>query len=331
MKYKDAGVNIDKAEVFKNKIKKLVRSTYSKSVLSEIGLFGSLYSFKKRSGNPVLVSSVDGVGTKSILAGMTGNHKVIGYDAVSHGANDILAQGALPLFFMDYIGTGKLESSIALELIRGMVKACREVGCSLIGGETAQMPDVYKKGEYDLVGCIVGVVDEKNIISGKGIKPGDKIIGLPGTGLHTNGYTLARKVLLKKYKINQYIPKLKTTVGKALLAPHKSYVKQVLSLSKKTKIKGIAHITGGGLLDNIPRILPSNVNAVIEKSTWKTPPLFTLIQEAGKVPVNDMYRTFNMGIGMVLIVDRKAKVPGKIIGEIVKGSRKVTIKHSAKK
>ncbi len=325
MKYKDAGVDIDKAEVFKRKVKQLVRRTYNKSVLADIGLFGGLYSLPKKHSQPVLVSSIDGVGTKTIIARLMGEHEVIGYDIVAHGADDILAQGARPLFFLDYIGTAQLDNRIAIQLIKGMVKACRDVGCCLIGGETAQMPDVYRRGEYDLAGCIVGLVERKKIIDGRKIKPGDKIIGLPSTGLHTNGFTLARKVLLKKYRVSSYLPELKTTVGRALLRPHRSYVGQVFRLAQKTGIKGIAHITGGGLIDNIPRILPPGVNAVLDQKCWSVLPVFKLIQRLGRVPVEDMYRTFNMGIGMVLIVDKKAKVNGKIIGEVVKGKRKVII------
>lgn len=323
MKYKDAGVDIDRAEIFKRKVKQLVRRTYNKSVLTDIGLFGGMYSFPKRYTQPVLVSSIDGVGTKTIIARLMREHEVIGYDVVSHGANDILAQAARPLYFLDYIGTAQLDNRIAIQLINGMVKACRDVGCCLIGGETAQMQDVYKKGEYDLVGCIIGIVERKKIIAGRKIKPGDKIIGLPSTGLHTNGYTLARKVLLKRYKVTSYLPELKTTVGKALLQPHRSYVRHVFGLARKHEIKGIAHITGGGLIDNIPRILPPNVNVVLERKAWSMPPVFKLIQQLGRVPVADMYRTFNMGIGMVLVIDKNANVPGQIIGEVVKGKRKV--------
>lgn len=325
MKYKDAGVDIDKAENFKRELKKIVKKTYNRSVIADIGLFGGLYSAPQNYKDPVLVSSIDGVGTKTVIARLMGQHEGIGYDIVSHGANDILAQGARPLFFLDYIGTNKLDNRISLQLIRGMVKACREVGSSLIGGETAQMSDIYKKEEYDLAGCMIGVVDRKKIIDGKKIRPGDKIIGLSSNGLHTNGYTLARKVLLRKYRIKQYIPLLKASVGSALLKTHKSYVKTVLNITKKTPVKGIAHITGGGLIDNIPRILPKGVSVLLDQKKWQVPAIFKLIQNTGRVPITDMYRTFNMGIGMVLIVDKKANVPGKIIGRVTKGNRKVII------
>lgn len=327
MRYKDAGVDIDSAEIFKKKVKLLIRKTFSKSVLTDIGLFGGLYSFPKgRYLQPILVSSIDGVGTKTVVAGLMNKHEVIGYDVVSHGANDILAQGARPLFFLDYIGTGKLDNSICLQLIKGMTKACCETGCSLIGGETAQMPDVYAKGEYDLAGCIIGIVDKKKIIDGSKIKSGDVVIGLQSTGLHTNGYTLARKVLLSKYKVNDYVPLLKTSVGNALLKPHKSYTEEVLNLAEKVTIKGIAHITGGGLIDNIPRILPPNIGIKLDQKCWKIPPIFSLIQRLGNVPRRDMYRTFNMGIGLVVVVNSKDSdnvlkylKKSSVIGEVIKG------------
>ena len=326
MKYKDVGVDIDKAEIFKNKIKHLIRKTYNKSVLTDIGLFGSLYAFPKKGYiNPILVSSIDGVGTKTLVAKAMKQHEGIGYDVVSHCANDILAQGARPLFFLDYIGTSKLKNKVCLDLIKGMTKACCEVGCSLIGGETAQMPDVYVKGEYDLVGCIIGIIEKNKIIKGSKIKKRDILIGLKSNGLHTNGFTLARNVLLKKYKIYSYVKSLKTTIGKALLKPHKNYNKDILKLSKIVSIKGLAHITGGGLLDNIPRILPKGLGVSIDQSKWEVLPIYKLIQETGNVPKIDMYRTFNMGIGMVIILDKKYKnivlktiKNSYLIGEVVK-------------
>jgi len=308
MKYKDAGVDIEKAEIFKKKIKLLIRKTYNNSVLTDIGLFGGLYSLpKSKSKQQILVSSIDGVGTKTKVAQLMGQHEIIGYDVVSHCVNDILAQGARPLFFLDYIGTGKLNNRICLQLIKGMTKACREVGCCLVGGETAQMPDVYVKDEYDLVGCIIGIVEKNKIIDGSRIKKGDLLVGIDSNGLHTNGFTLARKILLNKYKVNTYVKSLKSTIGKSLLKPHKNYSNDILKLAKRINISGIAHITGGGLLDNIPRILPKNLGVCIDQSTWKVPSIFKLIQTTGKVPQNDMYRTFNMGIGMVLIINKKYK------------------------
>lgn len=303
MRYADVGVDIDRADIFKKEVKKLVRRTFNKSVLSDIGLFGGLYSF----GNQILVATIDGVGTKTMVANAVGRHEVIGYDVVSHASNDLVVQGARPLFFLDYIGTSRLDNRVALQLIKGMVKACREIGCSLIGGETAQMPGVYKDGEYDLAGCMIGVVDKKNLINGSRVRPGDIVVGLPSNGLHTNGYTLARKVL----DINVY--------GKELLRPHKTYSRFILDLAKRIRIKGLAHITGGGLVDNLPRILPKGMKARIDRSAWKVPEIFRQIQKAGNVPEDDMYRTFNMGIGMAVIVDRKdaGKVKGGIaIGEI---------------
>lgn len=292
MKYADVGVDIDRAEVFKKEVKRLVRRTYNKSVLSDIGLFGGMYAFGKDS---VLVSTIDGVGTKTMVANIAGNHEVIGYDVVSHGSNDIVVQGARPLFFLDYIGTAKLDNKVAIQLINGMVKACKDVGCALIGGETAQMPGIYNEGEYDLAGCMIGVVKKKDIINGSKIKPGNIIVGLKSNGLHTNGYTLARKAL----DLND------SAICKELLKPHKSYSRFILELAKKIEIKGLAHITGGGLVDNIPRILPKGAKISIDRSSWEVPQIFRLIQENGNVPEDDMYRTFNMGIGMVVIVDKK--------------------------
>lgn len=305
MRYADVGVDIDKADIFKKEVKRLVRKTFNKSVLSDIGLFGGLYA----SGKNVLVSTIDGVGTKTMVASLAGQHEVIGYDVVSHASNDIVVQGARPLFSLDYIGTSKLDNRIALQLIKGMVKACSEVGCALIGGETAQMPGVYNEGEYDLVGCMIGVVNRKKLIDGRDIKPGDLVVGLPSNGLHTNGYTLARKVL------NLGDP----AVLKELLKPHKSYSNFILELTKKIKIKGLAHITGGGLVDNIPRILPKGTKVIVNRSAWEMPQIFRLIQRAGNVPDEDMYRTFNMGIGMVIIAEKEEahKVgEGFIIGRV---------------
>jgi phosphoribosylformylglycinamidine cyclo-ligase len=325
MRYSDAGVDIDRAEVFKKEIKKMVRRTFNSSVLSDIGLFGGLYGFGK---DTVLVSSIDGVGTKSMIAKMMGKHEVIGYDVIGHGSNDIVVQGARPLFCLDYIGTSKLDHNIAIQLIKGMVKACKDVGCALIGGETAQMPGVYQEEEYDLVGCMVGVVEKNKIINGKKIKPGHVVVGLSSTGLHTNGYSLARKILLEKHDVHHYVPELKTTIGDALLKPHKSYSKFILELRRKIEIKGLAHITGGGLIDNVPRILPENTMVVINKDSWNVPPLFNLIQEWGNVPDDDMYRTFNMGIGMVVIADKKDadKIKGgRIIGHVERGPAKCVV------
>lgn len=313
MRYKDVGVDIDKADIFKKEVKRLVRETFNNSVLSEIGLFGGLYSIGK---DKALVATIDGVGTKTVVANIVGRHEVIGYDVVSHGSNDVVVQGARPLFFLDYIGIGKLDNRIAIQLIKGMVKACSEVGCSLIGGETAQMPDVYREGEYDLVGCMIGLVEKKKIIDGSKIRPGNIVIGLPSNGLHTNGYTLARKVL------NLKDPR----ICKELLKPHKSYSNFILSLLRKIDIKGLAHITGGGLIDNIPRILPEGTRVLLYQSRWKIPWIFRLIQERGNVPPDDMYRTFNMGIGMIIIVDKGIKVKGGIeIGEVVEGKKGVEI------
>lgn len=334
MKYKEAGVDIDSAEVFKAKIKKLVKQTYSQYVVGDIGLFGSLFKCPYKGKDYLIVSSVDGVGTKTIIANLVGDHTTIGYDVVSHGANDIVCQGAIPLFFMDYIGVDRLNQGVLLQLMKGMVRCCKEIGCSLIGGETAQMGDVYREGEYDLVGCMIGIVKKSKVINGKKIKVGDVLIGLKSWGLHTNGYTLARKVLLKKYKVDTFIPKLKTTIGESLLKPHRCYSNLVLNLQKKVTLNGIAHITGGGFYDNIKRILPGKVDVIINPALWKKPPIFELIQEEGQIPLKEMYRTFNMGIGMTLFIKKedtdkvleKLKGIGAIVGEVVKGTGNVIIK-----
>jgi len=327
MRYKDAGVDIDRAEIFKKRIKFVIRKTFSKNVLTDIGLFSGLYSIPRKGySRPVLVSSIDGVGTKTIIAELMNRHEVIGYDIVSHGANDILAQGARPLFFLDYIGARELDNSISIQLIKGMTKACRELNCSLIGGETAQMPDVYAKTGYEVAGAIIGIAERSRIINGSKVRPGDAVIGLESSGLHTNGYTLARNILLKKYNVNNYIPSLKMSIGRALLKPHKNYCKDVFSVMDKISIKGIAHITGGGLVDNIPRILPEGCGVQLDQKLWKILPVFRLIQKLGRVPGNDMYRTFNMGIGMILIVDNKDRDSAlrrvkrsHFIGQVVKG------------
>ncbi len=312
MDYKKAGVNIAAGTKAKNEIKKLVRKTFSKNVLSEVGVFGSMFELKGYK-NPVLVSSVDSVGSKVKLAFMTNKHDTVGIDMVGHSVNDILVQGAIPLFFLDYLGMNNVNPLVVRDLVKGMTKACKDNKCALIGGETAEIPDLYSKNEYDLVGCIVGVVEKNKIINGKKIKPGDVIIGVKSTGLHTNGYTLARKVLNLKDK----------KVVKELMKPHKSYLKEYLKV-KDINIKGMAHITGGGLIDNVPRILPKNCCAKINVN-WTIPWIFKEIQKKGKIKDKEMFKVFNMGIGYVFIVSKKdaakvaKKAGGKIIGEIVKG------------
>ncbi|MFH1760968.1 MAG: phosphoribosylformylglycinamidine cyclo-ligase [bacterium] len=305
--YSDAGVDVKAANLTKQKIKELAHSTYNGSVLTELGSFGGLYDLSAIGiDNPVLVSSVDGVGTKLKLAFMTGNHKGVGRDIVCHCINDILVQGAKPLFFMDYIAMGRHDSNVIQQIIASLASACRDNNCALLGGEMAEMPDFYKDGEYDLAGMIVGVVDKSSIIDGSTIAPGDIVMGMGSSGLHTNGYSLARKALLeiKGFSLSDQPEILDgITVAQALLEPHKSYLDPVMETLKFHKIKGLAHITGGGFEDNIVRVLPHNCRVVIDPDKWKVPPIFTLIEEAGEISKNEMFRTFNMGIGMVAFVD----------------------------
>ncbi len=306
--YKKAGVNIDAANLAVKRIKKMVKGTFNKNVLADIGLFGSLYQINK---NQVLVSTMDGVGTKLKLAFKTNKHDTVGVDLVNHCVNDVLVQGATPLFFMDYIATGKLKPNTIVEIMKGFTKACKQNKTSLIGGEIAEMPGMYKQGEYDLVGVMVGVVDKKNIITGKNIKLGDKIYGLKSSGLHTNGYSLVNK-LLEKYKLDI----------KILMMPHKSYLKEIKPYLNQ--IKGMAHITGGGFYDNIPRILPKGCSAIINKKSWKIPKIFRQIQKLSKNDDKEMFRTFNMGIGLVYV---GKKIPNSVeIGKVIKDNKKVLIK-----
>ncbi|MFC1715082.1 phosphoribosylformylglycinamidine cyclo-ligase [Candidatus Poribacteria bacterium] len=343
--YEDAGVSIDTMDAAIADIKGMVRSTYRPEVVSDIGQFGGLFALDKdKYDEPVLVSSNDSVGTKLKLAFMTGRHNTVGYDLVAHCANDILVLGAEPIFFLDYLGTSKLERRVMAKLMEGLSTGCKEVGCALIGGEIAELPSLYKPGEYDLVGTIVGMVERQKIITGESIQPGDRIIGLASVGLHTNGYSLARKIMFEvcSYSPGSRIDELGITVSDELLKPHRSYVRSILSLIEKSNadepmIKGLAHITGGGLLDNIPRILPENCDAVLEKGTWNVLPIFPFLQEKGNVAENEMYRVFNMGIGMVVVVsaDHADQVINElessgeivyIIGEVVEGDRKVVFR-----
>lgn len=298
--YKDAGVDTAAKNLLLSRIKKYARGTFTPGVVSDLGLFGGLFSIDKTSyRDPILVSSVDGVGTKLKIAFQMNKHDTVGIDIVSHCVNDILVQGATPLFFMDYIATGKLEPKIIESVIKGLAVGCKQSGCALIGGETAEMPGFYLPGEYDLAGFVVGVVDRDRIIDGKTIKAGDKVIGLDSTGLHTNGYSLARKIIFEvdKYNPFDYINAIGSSIGEALLKPHKCYAPSILRIfyperykpkstihNKKSTIKGMAHITGGGFYDNIPRILPENVNVTIDKSSWKIPDIFKLLQKDGEVP-----------------------------------------------
>jgi phosphoribosylformylglycinamidine cyclo-ligase len=307
--YARAGVDVDLGNKLKRRIQSLVKQTHGPQVLGKIGGFGGLFRADFREmREPVLVSSIDGVGTKLKIAFALNRHDTVGADLVNHCVNDIAVVGARPLFFLDYIGCEKLETRVFNQLLRGFSRACRAAGCALIGGETAQMPGMYRKGEYDLAGCIIGVVDRKKIIDGSTIRPGDAILGLASNGLHTNGYSLARKILFEKMKLK---PK---SVGKELLRVHKNY-QPLLAKVPSGIIKGLAHITGGGLVDNLPRILPKNCDAVVDTKSWKIPAIFQTLQRNGDVDLAEMYQVFNMGIGMVTIVtERDAKKTMSILG-----------------
>jgi phosphoribosylformylglycinamidine cyclo-ligase len=305
MDYKDSGVDIDAGNEVVRRIKGLARGTFTPGVLSEIGSFGGLFRLGARGHrDPVLVASADGVGTKLRVAFMSGIHGTIGQDLVNHCVNDILVQGAEPLFFLDYLATGRLDPDVAVTIVEGLAAACRENGCALLGGETAEMPGFYADGEYDVAGFIVGSVERDRLIDGKGIAPGDVLLGLPSSGLHTNGYSLARGIVFERLKLGVHdrVPELGATVAEALLAPHRSYLPVIRPLLASSTIKGMAHITGGGITDNLPRMLPSGTEAAIRLGSWDVPPLFVWLERAGAVPREDMLRTFNMGVGLIVAV-----------------------------
>src|SRR5579862_730627 len=306
IRYRDAGVDIDEADRAVEAIKKMARGTFSPRVLTDIGTFGACYAlsgWKK----PVLISSVDGVGTKLKVAFLTGRHDTVGEDLVNHCVNDIAVQGAVPLFFMDYFSVGKLQASTAAAVVSGIARGCRANGCALIGGETAEMPGLYAAGEYDLAGMIVGVAERDRLITGRTIRAGDVLLGLPSTGLHTNGYSLARYLLfdVAGYTADRYLPELGMTVGEGLLQVHRSYLKPLRALAKADLLKGAAHITGGGITDNTPRMLPAGLAVTVETSAWPVLPVFDLIQRIGNMPLDDWRRTFNLGIGMIFAVAAK--------------------------
>ena len=302
--YKAAGVDIDAGNEAVKRIKSLVRGTYNQQVLGDLGSFGGLYSFPASEyQNPVLVSSTDGVGTKLKIAFALNQYHTVGYDLVNHCVNDILVQGAKPLFFLDYIGAGSVEPATIEAIVSGLARGCRENSCVLIGGETAEMPGIYSQGEFDLVGTIVGVAERDKVLTGANIKPGDPVLGLPSLGLHTNGYSLARKICfdLLGLKPTDTVSELTGSIGEELLAPHRSYFQEVYPLIEAGLVKGLAHITGGGFYDNIPRILPSGCGVQINKGAWPVLPIFKFLQAKGNVPDAQAYRVFNMGIGMVLV------------------------------
>ncbi|HEV8317884.1 MAG TPA: phosphoribosylformylglycinamidine cyclo-ligase [Vicinamibacterales bacterium] len=334
MDYKTSGVDIDAGHETVRRIKSLARSTFTEGVLSEIGSFGGLFRLEPgRYRDPVLVSSADGVGTKLKVAFMAKRHGTVGIDLVNHCVNDVLVQGAEPLFFLDYLATGRLSPETAAVIIGGMAQACRDNGCALLGGETAEMPGFYAESEYDLAGFIVGVVDRARLLHGRSIAVGDALVGVPSSGLHTNGYSLARQIIFEHLAltVDRYVPELGRTVGDALLEPHRSYLPMVRPLLDGGRIKGMAHITGGGITDNLPRILPHGTAAVIDPDSWEVPALFRWLKQAGNVPTEDMLRTFNMGIGLILVtgrdhaeqlIDELAARGGRdarVIGEVVAG------------
>lgn len=302
--YAQAGVDIDAANRAVALMKEIVRRTFRPEVLTEIGGFGGLCTIPVKYREPVLVAGTDGVGTKLKVAFMSRKHDTVGIDVVAMCVNDILVSGAEPLFFLDYIAVGKLDPEQVAAIVSGVAEGCRRAGCALIGGETAEMPGFYEPGEYDLVGFAVGVVERSRIVDGSRIKPGDRVVGLPSSGLHANGFSLARKVFFEVlgYSVRSYVPALGRTVGEELLTPTRIYVPLVLPLLEKFDIRGMAHITGGGLTENIPRVLPPGLGVVLEPACWPVPPVFKFIQEHGGVAVAEMFRTFNMGIGYVLIV-----------------------------
>ena len=335
--YADAGVDISRANRTKQRIKYLAHKTFTRGVLSEIGGFGGLFAVDKaKYHDPVLVSSVDGVGTKLKIAFEMGLHSTVGADLVNHCVNDIAVQGAAPLFFMDYLATGKLDPAVAEQVVEGIADACKHNGCALIGGETAEMPGFYPHGEYDLAGFIVGVVEREKIITGKTVEIGDIVLGLPSNGLHTNGYSLARKLLFEvgHYSAETYVNEIKNKVGNELMRTHKSYWPVVKKLMDGECVSALAHITGGGLSENLPRVLPRGTAAIIELGSWPVLPIFEHLQTLGNVPQDEMLRTFNMGLGMLLVIPskkfKKAQTVLERVGEkaytvgrIVKGERKV--------
>jgi phosphoribosylformylglycinamidine cyclo-ligase len=307
--YRQAGVDIDAGNETVRRIKSIARSTFTPAVMSDIGSFAGMFRLNRDiCQEPVLVSSADGVGTKLKVAFMTGRHDTVGADLVNHCVNDILVQGAEPLFFLDYLATGRLLPAVAEDVIAGVARGCRDNGCALLGGETAEMPGFYADGEYDIAGFIVGVVDRSKIIDGRGIAPGDVIVGLKSSGLHTNGYSLARRVFFDIAGLtpDAFLPELDATVGDALLAPHRSYLQAIRPLLSAGTVKGMAHITGGGITENLPRVLPEGCSAEIDRSAWTPPAIFGFIQRHGNISSSEMYRTFNMGIGLAVICSDSA-------------------------
>jgi phosphoribosylformylglycinamidine cyclo-ligase len=339
--YRDAGVDIDAQDEALARVKERVRATFTDGVLSDVGLFGGLFRVPTEGlGEPVLVASADGVGTKIKVAFVTGRHDTVGQDLVHHCINDILVQGARPLFFLDYLATGRLEPGVVAEVIGGVATACRAHGTALLGGETAEMPGFYGDGEYDLAGFIVGVVDRPRVLDGSRVRSGDVLVGLPASGLHTNGYSLARRILFDDQGLtpSSRVAELDRTVADELLEVHRCYLGPIAPLLEADLVQAMAHITGGGLPDNLPRVLPAGLRAVVKVGSWDVPPVFRYLARAGEVPEDDMWRTFNMGVGMVLVVgpERLARVlellraggcPGFPMGNVVEGDGPVEFDH----
>lgn len=341
--YKSAGVDVDAGNLFVDLIKPLAKSTYNKSVVGKIGGFAGLYSLHlNKYKNPLLVASTDGVGTKLKIAFMTGKLDTVGIDLVAMNVNDIITCGAEPLFFLDYLSTSKLKPQEGAEIIKGIIQGCKKAGCVLLGGETAEMPGFYNKGEFDLAGFVVGIVNKNELIDGSKVKPGDVVIGISSSGLHSNGYSLARKVLFEKLKLNlsDIASPLNRTLAEELLEPTQIYVKTILSVKNEFQVRAIAHITGGGLLENIPRVIPKNCTVFLDSSLWEIPPLIKLIKIASRMDREEMFRTFNCGIGMVIVVAEqdveialkklgKLGEKARVIGEVrkrKKGQRGICIK-----
>jgi phosphoribosylformylglycinamidine cyclo-ligase len=332
--YKASGVDIDAGNETVRRIRGLARSTFTPGVLSDIGSFGGLFQLQTgQYKEPVLVSSADGVGTKLKVAFMANRHDTVGTDLVNHCVNDILVQGADPLFFLDYLATGRLSPEVAESIVAGMASACRDNGCALLGGETAEMPGFYNDGEYDIAGFIVGAVDRSRLINGRAVAVGDALVGLPSSGLHTNGYSLARRIVFDHLQltVDSYVGELGATVGEALLEPHRSYLPIIKPLLEAPRIKAMAHITGGGITDNLPRVLPHGTAAVIHPESWEVPAIFRWLQQSGAVPFDEMMRTFNMGIGLIAITSRdqaealigelaaRGGRDARVIGEVIAG------------
>ena len=338
LSYRDSGVDIDAAHRAMGGISGMLRATRTPDTLSDLGSFGGLYRVPRDVREPVLVASTDGVGTKLKVAFLTGRHDTVGEDLVNHCVNDILVQGARPLFFLDYVGMGQLEPSVVEELVGGIARGCKANGCALLGGETAEMPDFYAPGEYDLAGTVVGVVEEGRVLTGSRVSAGDAVVALASSGLHTNGYSLARRVVFERMGLgtDDPFPEESGTVADVLLRVHRSYLRGVLPLLERDLVHGLAHITGGGLVDNVPRVLPEGLAARIDRGSWSVPPLFRVLQREGGVDEREMFRAFNMGVGMVAIVGagdaeavvrelRDAGEEAWVAGEIVSGNREVIL------